>query len=63
MNTPIRLGRASAILGLLLVVLTSAACRVDATVTVDVAENGTGHVDLLVELDAGRPSRFGYSTD
>ena len=59
MNTPIRLGRASAILGLLLVVLTSAACRVDATVTVDVAENGTGHVDLLVELDAAAVEALG----
>ena len=63
MNLPARMGRASAVLGLLLVVLTSAACRVDATVTVDVADDGSGHVDLLVELDTAAVEALGGLDD
>ena len=44
--------RALAVVGLLLVLLGGSACRVDATVTVDVADDGTGHVDVVIQLDA-----------
>ncbi|MEC8969637.1 MAG: hypothetical protein VX808_00670, partial [Actinomycetota bacterium] len=44
--------RALAVVGLLLVSLGGSACRVDATVTVDVADDGTGHVDVVIQLDA-----------
>ena len=46
LGSQMRLGLA--IVGLVLV---AAACRADATVTIDVAPDGTGHVDVSLELD------------
>jgi len=51
--------RALAVVGLLLVVLTGSACRVDATVTVEVADDGTGHVDVAVQLDGAAADAIG----
>jgi len=51
--------RALAVFGLLLVVLGGSACRVDATVTVDVADDGTGHVEVVVQLDAAAVDAIG----
>ena len=51
--------RALAVVGLLLVVLGGSACRVDATVTMDVADDGTGHVDVLIQLDAAAVNAIG----
>ncbi|MED5394659.1 MAG: HAD family hydrolase [Actinomycetota bacterium] len=54
---------ALAVVGLLLVVLGGAACRVDATVTVDVADDGTGHVDVVIQLDAEAVDAIGGLED
>jgi len=51
--------RALAAVGLLLVGLTGSACRVDATVTVEVADDGTGHVDVAVRLDEAAVGAIG----
>lgn len=59
MNTPARVGRALAVVGLAMVVLVSAACQVAATVTVDIAADGTGHVDVVVELDGSAVEALG----
>ena len=54
--------RVLAIVGLLLVVLGGSACRVDATVTVDVADDGTGLVEVAIQLDAAA-EEFGWELD
>jgi len=51
--------RALAVVGLLLVVLGGSACRVDATVTVDVADDGTGLVEVVIQLDAAAVDAIG----
>ena len=51
--------RALAVVGLLLVVLGGSACRVDATVTVDVADDGTGLVEVAIQLDAAAVDAIG----
>ncbi|GIT45565.1 MAG: hypothetical protein Ct9H300mP12_01500 [Acidimicrobiales bacterium] len=51
--------RALAVVGLFLVVLGGSACRVDATVTVDVADDGTGLVEVVFQLDAAAVDAIG----